>query len=160
MLDIILIVISLAVGGGERSESGDAPGVAVASGGGFEAEPQVPTGKFTTATEVEPILRMTRGSWVALRDYNGEDLLYVTQLLSWRCGLHEMRIGINGAPPEPWPMPPCYADEASPNAIRTEDGLPYRAYPAGSVESVTVELLYDDLRTDTETFQRGDVMMP
>ena len=124
------------------------------------AEPQVPSGRFTTATEVKPILTATKSAWVAVREYEGRDLVYVTQILAWRCGLVELTLQINEGTPEIWDLPPCHEDTASPNAILAEDGLPYRAYPLGSVQSVTIGLTYDDLSTDGATFQRAQVLMP
>ncbi|SDC95729.1 hypothetical protein [Ruegeria marina] len=124
------------------------------------AEPQEPTGRFTTAVEVRPILNATRGNWVALRDYDGQDLLYVTHLWSWRCGLAQIRIGINGAEPEIWPLPACHGDTAAPNAITESDGLPFRSFPSGSVAQIDVELVYDDLGEDAAGFSRAQVLMP
>lgn len=124
------------------------------------AEPQQPTGRFTTATEVKPILTATKSAWVAVREYEGRDLVYVTQILSWRCGLAGMTLSINGAPPEIWDLPPCHIDTAAPNALTPEDGLPFRAYPLGAVQSITVTLTYDDLTTDTAQFARAQVLMP
>ena len=51
----------------------------------YVAEPQVPSGKFTTATEIKPIMGATKGNWVAVREYDGNDLVYFTHILSWRC---------------------------------------------------------------------------
>lgn len=126
----------------------------------LRAEPQIPTGKFTVAAEVKPILTMTKGNWIAVRDFNGQDLLYVTHLWSWRCGLLQIRLGVNGAAPEIWPLPPCHADSASPNAILDSDGPPYRAYPAGSVREVEVHVTFDDLSTDSARFDRAGVQIP
>ncbi|MDK3018439.1 hypothetical protein [Pseudodonghicola flavimaris] len=127
---------------------------------GLVAEPQVPSGQFTTAVEVKPILTLTRANWVALRAYDGQDLLYLTQLLSWRCGLLQIRLGINGGPLQVFPLPPCHLDTAAPNAVTDGDGPIYLSYPLGAVQSVEVELTYDDLTTDRAGFPRSSVLMP
>ncbi len=126
----------------------------------LQAEPQVPTGRFTTAVEVKPILRATKPSWIMVRPFNGQDLVYVTQIWAWRCGLLELKVGINGNPPEPWPLPPCHMDLATPNAVLETDGLPWRAFPAGSVAMVEVELTYDDLDRDRGKFNRQGMPIP
>ncbi|NKB28598.1 MAG: hypothetical protein GKR99_14010 [Rhodobacteraceae bacterium] len=124
-------------------------------------EDQTPTGKFLTAGEVRPILDATRGSWIAVRDYNGQDLLYFTHLLAWRCGLWEIRYGLNGAAPDQlFEAEPCYVDTAAPAAIKADTHLPYVTLPPGSVETVTVQLLYDDGGTDEVTFERKAILLP
>lgn len=124
------------------------------------AEPQVPTGKFTTALEVKPILNATRGNWVAVREYDGQDLVYVTHLWAWRCGLIELRIGVNGATPVPWPLPECHMEYATPNAVLDGDGLPYQPFALGSVVEIEVQITYDDLDTDSVRFDRQGVLIP
>jgi len=124
------------------------------------AEPQVPTGKFTTAVEVKPILNATRGNWINVREYDGKDLLYVTHLWSWRCGLLEMRVGINGNTPEPWPLPACHMDQPMPSVMLDSDGLPYKAFGLGSIAMVEIEITYDDLSTDGAKFNRQGVQIP
>lgn len=124
------------------------------------AEPQEPSGRFTTATEVRPILDATRGNWVAVREYGGQDLVYFTHLLSWRCGLVQLDYGINGGAMTRFAMPPCHADMAAPNAILETDGLPYVAFAPGSVQSVEVRITYDDLGSDEAGFARKDVAIP
>ncbi|MEL6959628.1 MAG: hypothetical protein AAGL89_11830 [Pseudomonadota bacterium] len=125
-------------------------------------EDQTPTGKFTTATEVRPILEVTKPSWIAVRDFNGQDYVYFTQILSWRCGLWDIRYGLNGAPVDQvLPMEPCYIDTATPNAMtEVEMFPPYIVAAPGSVESVTVELVLDDGTTDQATYQRNEVLLP
>ncbi len=148
MFEVFLVVLAMAMqAGGSAPQTGTGRvAVAAPQAAPLQAEPQTPTGRFTTATEVRPILNATRGSWVAVRVWEGRDLLYVTQLWSWRCGLLEMKIGINGAPPEVWPLPECHMDQPMPGAILEEDGLPYREYGVDEIRRIVVELLYDDLR--------------
>lgn len=127
---------------------------------GLVAEPQVATGRFLTALEVKPILNATKSNWISVREYGGQDLLYVTHLWSWRCGLLEMRIGLNGAPAEIWPLPECHLDQPSAAAILDTDGLPYGQFPLRSVQLIEVQLTYDDLSTDTVRFNRAGVVIP
>lgn len=159
MLDIIFIGLAFAMGGG-ASDEGAAMAPVLDGAASFMAEDQTPTGKFTTAGEVRPILDMTKGNWVAVREYGGQDLIYFTHLLAWRCGLHQIRYALNDGPMQTWDMPPCQTGTNAPNAIDTDQGLPYIAQPPGSVTSLHIELLYDDLSTGTATFQRSDVLMP
>ncbi|WP_386627267.1 hypothetical protein [Sulfitobacter geojensis] len=127
---------------------------------GLVAEPQIPSGKFTTAAEVKPILNATKGNWVAVREFDGQDLLYVTHLWSWRCGLKAMAISVNGETMQNWPLPPCHDQFATPNAVLPEDGAPYLTLRLGSVQSITLQIVYDDLSLDVASFARGDVLIP
>ena len=112
---------------------------------------------FTTAAQVRPILDMTRANWVAIGTQTGRDLLYFTHLLAWRCGLSAIRYGINGAPPEQdLTMEPCYRDTNQPNAIRD---LPYVGVGATRIESVTVEITYEDGLTDSAEFSRSEILL-
>lgn len=122
--------------------------------------PQVAAAQqFTTAPEVRPILQATKGAWVAVREYDGQDLVYFTQLLSWRCGLSEIRYGLNGAPAQTvFPMEPCYDGTAMPNAVKS-DAIYLRA-PLGAVQAITVQLIYDDGGTEEASFARAQVLMP
>lgn len=128
-----------------------------------QPEPQVPSGRFTTAVEIRPILTATKASWIAIRDYDGQDLVYFTQLLSWRCGLWEIRYGLNGAPPtQSLPLEPCHDETASPNALVGDmSEFPiFLSAEAGSVQSVEVEIIYDDGTSDAAVFARQMVLMP
>ncbi|SNS52418.1 hypothetical protein [Tropicimonas sediminicola] len=116
---------------------------------------------FTTAAEVRPILNMQRASWIAVREYDGQDLVYFTSVLAWRCGLESVHYGFNDAPAEtPLEMEPCHTDTATPNAI-TGDAHPiYVTAPLGSVETIRLRLTYDDGMTDEASYARKDVLMP
>ena len=116
---------------------------------------------FTTAAEVKPILTATRGQWVAIREYDGKDLVYFTNLLAWRCGLAQVAWGINGGAPETvMPMEPCHEGEAQPNALKMEEVLPYAEAPLGSIASLTVAVTFDDGSVETASYERKAVLMP
>ena len=165
MFEIFLTVLALAIQGGGSGETAQSEATVTAQAeetapAALVAEPQEPTGKFTTATEVRPILNATKGNWIAVREFDGKDLVYVTHLWTWRCGLLEMRVGINGAAPEIWPLPDCHMDQPMPGVVLEQDGLPYRSFDLGSVQSIDVQITYDDLGTDAVAFDRSQVLMP
>ncbi|MAM60297.1 MAG: hypothetical protein CMH11_02285 [Maritimibacter sp.] len=122
--------------------------VALAAGG---AAPVV-------AQDAKQILTLTKASWVAVREYDGNDLLYFTNLLAWRCGVDRIRFSVNGERLAPLEHEPCHEDEAAPNALYAEDILPYLTYPLGSVQSVTVEVSFPDGSEETGEYQRGAVL--
>ncbi|MDQ2089314.1 hypothetical protein [Marimonas arenosa] len=166
MLDFIFIFIALVVGaaggGGSGAQSTASASVAVEPGASetaYVAEPQTPTGKFTTATEIKPIMSATKGNWVAVREYDGQDLVYFTQILAWRCGLVGVRYSINGGPMQDWPLAECQLDTAQPNAI-PQDAIIYETHPLKSVQTLQVEIIYDDLTRDSAQFERKQVLMP
>lgn len=125
-------------------------------------EPQSPTGKYTTAIEVRPILGMTKSNWAAVRFYEGNDLVYFSHLFAWRCGLWEIRYGINGDPADTvMPMEPCNEDYQQPNVmIDVENFLPYVTLPGNSVETIYVEITFDDGTTDFAQFNRNEILIP
>ena len=128
--------------------------------GVLEAEPQVPLGHFTTALEVKPILSATRSSWVAVRDWESQDYVYVTHIWAWRCGLVQLEVSVNSGPFEIWPLPECHMDTSTPNAILEKDGLPYRTYAPNAVIEIAVRVTYDDLTTETARFPRSAIQLP
>lgn len=161
-----LIGIALGLPAPERPDA-MSPGSAIAAADPVapvarEPEPQVATGKFTTAVEVKPIIGMTKPNWVAIRLYEGNDLVYFTHLLAWRCGLWEIRYSLNGDEAlQTFPMEPCHEDTAQPNAMTdVANYLPYVSLPGESVDQVYVELVFDDGSTDFAVFSRQNVLMP
>ncbi len=115
--------------------------------------------KFVDAAQIKPILGATKGNWIAVREYNGQDLLYFTHLLAWRCGLSEIHYSINSdAADQQWPIGTCDEDSANPNAM-AEDQVIYGTFELQSIESVTVRIIYDDGSTDTVTFERAAVQI-
>ncbi|MBN2629799.1 MAG: hypothetical protein JXR75_04590 [Rhodobacteraceae bacterium] len=116
---------------------------------------------FTTADEIKPILQATKSSWVALREFDGKDLLYFTHLESWRCGLSQVRFSVNStAATKVWEMEPCHEGEAQPNALKLADHLPYTVLPLGMATSVSVVIVYDDGSEDRMDYDRKAILMP
>jgi hypothetical protein len=86
------------------------------------------------------ILDMTATSWLSFREFNGL-LVYYTHLMSYRCAIREVRIGIDSAVPDKvLKMPPC--DLNDPSAIPYGAQLYQKLAP--QTQSVSVELTYRD----------------
>ena len=86
------------------------------------------------------ILDMTATSWLSFREFNGL-LVYYSHLMSYRCAIREVRVGIDTAVPDKvLKMPPC--DPRDPSAI-PHDSQPYLKL-APSTQFVSVELTYRD----------------
>lgn len=86
------------------------------------------------------ILDMTATSWLSFREFNGL-LVYYTHLVSYRCAIREVRIGIDtSVPDQVLKMPPC--DMRDPVAI-PYDVKPYMKL-SPSNKFVSVELTYRD----------------
>ncbi len=116
---------------------------------------------FTTAAEVRPIMDMTKANWVAVREFNGQDLLYFTHIESWRCGMDKVAYGINTeVADQVYELETCYEDEATPNAMKLTEHLPYIVLPLESVDYITVSIVYDDGSVDTAKYDRKGVMIP
>jgi hypothetical protein len=97
------------------------------------------------------ILDMTATSWLSFREFNGL-LVYYTHLMSYRCAIREVRVGIDTAVPDKvLKMPPC--DLRDPSVI-PHDAQPYLKL-APSTQSVSVELTYrDGSVSEIKTFRR------
>ena len=86
------------------------------------------------------ILDMTATSWLSFREFNGL-LVYYTHLMSYRCAIREVRVGIDFTVPDKvLKMPPC--DPRDPSVIPHE-ATPYLKL-APQTRSVSVELTYRD----------------
>ena len=96
-------------------------------------------------------LEMTAGSWLAFGDSNGL-LVYYTHLMTYRCAIREMRIGIDSTVPKKVvPLGDC--DPRHPYEIPA-NAQPYLRLPT-TTQLVSVELTYrDGSVSETKTFRR------
>jgi hypothetical protein len=86
------------------------------------------------------ILDMTATSWLSFREFNGL-LVYYTHLMSYRCAIREVRVGVDSTVPDKvLKLPPC--DPRDPSVI-PRDATPYLKL-APQTRSVSVELTYRD----------------
>ncbi|MBR0871116.1 caspase family protein [Bradyrhizobium tropiciagri] len=97
------------------------------------------------------ILDMTATSWLSFREFNGL-LVYYTHLMSYRCAIREVRIGIDSAVPDKvLKMPAC--NPRDPSAIPS-DAQPYMKL-GPQTKAVSVELTYrDGSVSEIKTFRR------
>ena len=86
------------------------------------------------------ILDMTATSWLSFREFNGL-LVYYTHLVSYRCAIREVRIGIDTTVPDKvLKLPPC--DLRDPSTIPSNAQLYMKLAPA--TQLMSVELTYRD----------------
>jgi hypothetical protein len=117
--------------------------------------------QFTTAQEVRPILQATKAQWIAVRNYEGQDWLYFTNILSWRCGLSEIHFTVNDGDEEQLDAEECHMDTATPNAMTSDDLDKFlRRYPAASVQRVRIRLVLDDGTEEVADYARKQVEIP
>lgn len=127
---------------------------------GLLAGTHVAAANFTTAAEVKPILQATQSSWVAIRKFNGQDLLYFTQIESWRCGISQVTFRVNGSGQTyAKQMEPCYEETPAPNAFKLDSHVPYVAFPPDSLTGVEVTITFDDGSQLSGSFTRAQVAL-
>jgi len=115
--------------------------------------------QFKDVEQIKQILDMTRGNWIAVRRWEGQDLLYFTHLESFRCGLQSIRYGINDDPAKyNYEFAPC--DGSSADKGISGELLPYIQFPLNSVERITIELTYTTGDVVSEVFDRSAVEIP
>jgi hypothetical protein len=97
------------------------------------------------------ILEMTAGNWLSFREFNGL-LVYYTHLVSYRCAIRSVKIGIDTAVPDKGvALPNC--DLKDPSAIPHNAAVHMKLPP--NAKSVSVELTYRDGTTsEVKTFRR------
>ena len=116
--------------------------------------------QMTDASTIRPILEATQASWIGVRRFDGQDLVYFTHLETWKCGLKSIRYGINtDAATKRYAFVACKEGEAAPSPI-SADRLPYVSFPLDSIETVTITLTYDDGVEVTHSFDRAAVEIP
>lgn len=97
-------------------------------------------------------LEMTPGSWLSMQQLGSDLLLYYTHLVSNRCAIRQVRIGIDSTIPDrPLALPPC--NETDPWTIPRGMQLFLKIPPATA--AVSVELTYQDGSvSEIKTFRR------
>ncbi len=118
---------------------------------GLSLLPLPATAQGMPPEQIKQILDVTKASWVSFRDWQGQDLVYFTHLEAWKCGIEYVFYGVNDGPiDQEWALDACNPD--APNVVLKDK--PYIARPGGSVQSVSVQLIYPDgTKSPVERFE-------
>ncbi len=96
-----------------------------------------------------------QAGWVAFREYDGQQLIYFTALVTSRCRLKEIRYSVNSdALDQTFPLARCIPD--SPFSIPSDAGLEAIAIglPSQTAQTLSVQVVFeDDVETDVMTYR-------
>ena len=115
-------------------------------------------GDLTQAPGAAMIHQAIKAQMISFKQEGDVDFVYFTNLLAWRCGVAQILVGLNGAPPTiPYPMEPCWRDLREPNSLKMEDpAFPiYLKMPAGSAQTMTLRIIYEDGKTADFVVERA-----
>ena len=115
-------------------------------------------GDLTQAPGAAMIHQAIQAQMVSFKQEGDVDFVYFTNLLAWRCGVAQILVGLNGAPPTiPYPMEPCYRDLREPNTLKLDrPEFPiYLKMPAGSAQTMTLRIVYEDGKTADFVVERA-----
>lgn len=89
--------------------------------------------------------------WVAFRDFNGRQLVYFTAVISYACGVSEIRWSMNSdSLDQNWPMPKC--NEYLPFSVSADSKI-YETLKLNTAKTISVQLVFKDgTATDTLTY--------
>lgn len=95
---------------------------------------------------IKQALQMTSKGWISFRDFEGNQLIYFTNLESYTCGILQVHYSIDSEDlDEVWTLQKC--DYKNPLAVTKEK--PYLTMPKDSVKSITLQITFAD-GTDSE----------
>ena len=119
---------------------------------------------FTTP-EGAAVIHATLGSAMLSFQNQGEnDLIYLTNLLAWRCGTASILYGFNDdAPITTVLAEPCYREFREPNVFQHagEPEFPlWLTVPKESVQKITIRVLYEDGKMAEFVAERAKSLMP
>jgi hypothetical protein len=93
--------------------------------------------------QLKMMAEAAKAQWVAFRNWNGKQWIYLTIPVTYHCGLTEIRYSLNGADlGERWPVPEC--NPQMPFNVDPQKDRVYRAFDPGTVSSVSLQLVYVD----------------
>ena len=95
-----------------------------------------------TAQQIRTMLDATTKNWVAFRNYDGSQLIYLTQLVTMKCGLKEVRFSLNSpALDHTFELPEC--NWQVPFNVGS-DTIPYLSMPLNTAQTISVQVTYAD----------------
>ena len=110
-----------------------------------------------TTEMTKQALAATKGQWIAFRNYDGAQFIYFTGLISWKCGLNQIRYSINNERlDQEFPLPEC--NPHAPFVMDPENDQIYLRLPLGSAKTVSIQVVFgDDTKSPAITYKPCNV---